>query len=352
MKLSYKWIGWGAVTGAIVILSTGCSLLGSGNKLSIDPPPAGYETSANAGGQAVAVSAKPTEVKDAQQTTVYLKDSYGFIAPVTLALPKTTAVATQALQYMVDGGPVSGLLPEGFTAPLPKGTKLTMDVKDKIATVDFSKEFVDYNPQDERKMLEAITWTLTGFPEIEQVQIKVQGAVVKEMPQDGTPIDEPLSRAMGINLQKGQGVDYGRSTPVTLYFLNQENPDYHYYVPVTRLIERTDNIAKAVVDQLIQGPGESESKGLISALTSTLELKSDIKIDGDVATVNFSEKLLGEDQKAPAEALQAVVLSLTENTVASKVQIQVNGNVKFTSNDQKIYSSPVSRPDHLNPVKM
>jgi germination protein M len=348
----YKWIQWGAVTGAAVLLASGCSMLGLGQKTQIDPPPAGYDGTASASAKAVPASAAPADVKDAMPTTVYLKDENGFIAPVTLALPKSQSVAAQALQYMVDGGPVGGLLPEGFSAPLPKGVKLSVDVKDKLATVDFSQEFVDYNPQDERKILEAITWTLTGFPAIQQVQLKVQGKLLKEMPQDGTPLDEPLSRAMGINIEKGEGVDYGRSTPVTLYFLNKTNPDYQYYVPVTRLVERTDNIAKAVIDQLIRGPGEAESRGLISALPPSLELKSDVKIDGDVATVNFSDQLLGEDKKAPAEALQSVVLSLTENTGASKVQIEVNGETKVTSTDSQSYSKPVTRPDHLNPVKM
>ncbi|KIL40285.1 hypothetical protein SD70_14410 [Gordoniibacillus kamchatkensis] len=348
----YKWIQWGAVTGAFVLLASGCSMLGLGQKSQIDPPPAGTDGGTAPNVSAVQASAKPVDVKNSMQTTVYLKDRNGFIAPVTLPLPKSPSVATTALQYMVDGGPVADLLPEGFTAPLPKGVKLSVDVKDKLATVDFSKEFVDYNPQDERKMLEAITWTLTGFPSIQQVQVKVQGTLLKEMPQDGTPLDEPLTRAMGINIEKGQGVDYGRSTPVTLYFINKSNQNYPYFVPVTRLIQRTDDIAKAVIDQLIQGPGDDASKGLVSALAPSLELKSDVKIDGEVATVNFSDKLLGEDKKAPADALQSVILSLTENTGAAKVQIQVNGDTKVTSTDAQSYAKPVTRPDHLNPAPM
>lgn len=349
----YKWIQWGAVTGAVVLLASGCSMLGLGQKSQIDPPPAGYDGTATATVQTQEVSAKPTEIKDAQQTTVYLKDSSGYIAPVTLGLPKSQAAAALALQYMVDDGPVKSLLPAGFTAPLPKGTKMTVNVKDNAATVDFSKEFLSYNPQDERKMLEAITWTLTGFPAIQQVKLTVQGNALKEMPENATPLDEPLTRAMGINIEKGEGVDYGQSTPVTLYFVNQTNPNYKYYVPVTRLVKRTDNVAKSVIEQLIQGPGTtSSSRGLISALAPSLELKSDVKIEGEVATVNFSDKLLGEEKKAPADALQEVVLSLTENTGASSVQIQVNGDVKVTSTDAKSYSKPVTRPDHLNPVKM
>jgi germination protein M len=349
----YKWIQWGAVTGAVVLLASGCSTLGLGQKTQIDPPPAGYDSTATATVQTKEVTAKPADIKDAQQTTVYLEDANGYVAPVTLALPKSQAAAAQALQYMVEGGPVQDMLPSGFAAPLPKGTKMTVNVKDNTATVDFSKEFLSYNAQDERKMLEAITWTLTGFPSISQVKLTVQGNPLKEMPENATPLDEPLTRAMGINIEKGDGVDYGQSTPVTLYFVNQTDPNYKYYVPVTRLVKRTDNVAEAVIEQLIQGPSvTASSRGLISVLPPSLELKNDVKIQGDVATVNFSDQLLGEEKKAPAEALQEVVLSLTENTGATSVQIEVNGDTKVTSTDSKSYSKPVTRPDHLNPVIM
>jgi germination protein M len=353
----YKWIQWGAVTGAIVLLTSGCSILGSGQKTQIDPPPAGYGEAATAGVQTIDAgttgAAGPADSKNLQQTTLYFKDGNGYVAPVTMGLPKNASAAKQALQYLAEDGPEKNMLPKGFTALLPKGTQVKgLDVKDKLATVDFSKEFLNYNAQDERKILEAITWTLTGFPNIQQVQLRVEGKALKEMPEGATPLDEPLSRAMGINLEKAEGVEYGQSTPVTLYFVNQSNPNYEYYVPVTRLVKRTDNVAKAVIEQLIKGPGEGESKGLTAVITPTTELKEDVKVENGLATVNFSDKLLGPDKKAPSEALQTVVLSITENTGASKVQIEVNGDAKITSTDSQNYSKPVTRPVYVNPVKM
>jgi germination protein M len=144
-------------------------------------------------------------------------------------------------------------------------------------------------------------------------------------------------------------VDYGQATPVTLYFLNQNNENYKYYVPVTRMIKRTDNVAKAVVDELIKGP--DPKKGLAAVLNNTAEVKN-VKESEGLITVDFSEKLLGADKKASGEGLQSVILSLTENTGVPKVQITVNGDVKVSSTDQQSYSKPVSRPTHVNPTKM
>ncbi len=73
----------------------------------------------------------------------------------------------------------------------------------------------------------------------------------------------------------------------------------------------------------------------------------------DIITVNFSDKMLGPDHKAPAEALRAVVLSLTENAgAATKVQILVNGKADVSTTDNQSYAKPVSRPQAVNQIKL
>jgi germination protein M len=345
---SYNWIRWAAVTGMVMLIASGCSILGEKDaKQSIDPPPAGADAVNVQDVSAVAKSA------DLMRVTIYAKDGKGFVAPITIHLPKTEAIAKKALEYMVDGGPGQSMLPEGFSELIPQKTEIKAIniLKDsKTAVVDFSRQFTDYNAQDERKILEAITWTLTGFPNVEKVQLWVEGKALKEMPVAGTPLDEPLSRMMGINLEKQKGVEYGHSTPVTLYFLSQNNANYQYYVPVTRLVQRTDNIAQAVIDQLIAGP--EQNTGLAAVMTPGAELKKLQKAD-DVITVDFSDKLLGPDKKAPAQALEAVVLSLTENADAgTKVQVMVDGSVKVSATDNQNYAQPVGRPKYVNEVKL
>ncbi|MCS7458767.1 GerMN domain-containing protein [Paenibacillus doosanensis] len=345
----YRWTRWAAVTGIVVLLTSGCSALGTKEKSqSIDPPPTGADAGAD-----TAKAVMAPAIQNPAPVTVYARDTNGLVAPVSLNVEKSVEVAKKALEAMVEDGPSASQLPAGFTALLPKGTtvKGINVVKDQqMAIVDFSKEFTDYNLQDERKILEAVTWTLTGFSAIDKVQIRVEGKDLKEMPVGGTPLDEPLSRAMGINLEKPEGVDYGQSTPVTLYFLGQNQDNYKYYVPVTRLVKRTDNVAQAVVEQLIAGP--DEKKGLSAVMTPGAELKQ-VNMAGDVITVDFSDKVLGPDKKAPADALKAVVLSLTENEGAqTKVQITVNGDAKVSASDDQSYTKPVSRPTTINPQKM
>lgn len=343
----YKWIRWAAAVGMVALLASGCSPLGKKEQSQqIDPPPAGAD--------AMATSGKVSQtMANPMQVTVYAKDEKGFVAPIAVQVEKSQGAARKALEYMVDGGPVQGRLPAGFTSLLPKGTEIkgiNIVEDQKLAIVDFSKMFADYNLQDERKIMEAVTWTLTGFPSVEKVQLRVEGKPLKEMPVGGTPLDEPLTRAIGINVEKPESVEYGQSTPVTLYFLNQNQENYSYYVPVTRLVPRTDNVAEAVIRQLIAGP--DQKKGLVAVMAPGAEL---LKVDKteELITVNFSDKMLGPDKKAPAEALKAVVLSLTENTnAAAKVQILVNGDAKVSATDNQSYAKPVSRPQTVNQLKL
>src|SRR5699024_402390 len=55
---------------------------------------------------------------------LYLIDADGMVAPQTVELPKSEQVATQAMEYLVKGGPVTDILPNGFEAVLPQGTEI------------------------------------------------------------------------------------------------------------------------------------------------------------------------------------------------------------------------------------
>src|SRR5699024_8642971 len=57
---------------------------------------------------------------------LFLLDKNGMVAPQILQLPEREdkEVAAQALEYLVKGGPVTSLLPNGFQAVLPEGTEV------------------------------------------------------------------------------------------------------------------------------------------------------------------------------------------------------------------------------------
>lgn len=368
MEQKYRQVSWISrvmVVGLIVVLASGCSLLKSkGESKSIDPPPLNANlanenvTGASAIANTEATNLDKTNTTDAKtgtaQVTLYFKDANGYVAPISMNLPSKVQIAQEALEYLVEDGPAQALLPAGFTGLLPKGTQvkgINIVPDQKLAIVDFSESFASYNTQDERKIMEAVVWTLTGFPTIDQVQFRLEGKTMSEMPVDGTPLGEPLSRAMGINLEVAPGVNVGQATPVTLYFHNETTAQFEYFVPVTRMINRTDQPYAAVMKQLVQGP--LDNNGLTATLTAATKVATvQQSEDKQLVTVDLTNDSADSSAAITPEALEAIVLSLTESSGAAMVQFTVNGEKKALAQDSPIYSKPVSRPTHVNPLKL
>ncbi len=338
------------ILSAIIFIATGCSLWKSADTTGgpIDPPPEemqrwadelteaddGEVSLSDADGQTMAV-------------TVYVLDPNGYVVPFGIDVPATEGIAREALKYMVRGGPVEALLPEGFAPLLPEGTEvLGMNIKpEKRAIVDFSESFTHYDPKWERKILEAVVYTLTDFDSIDEVQLWVNGRVLKEMPLLGTPLEEYVGRNIGINLESTDGLHLSRSTPVTVYFQGETIDHRSYLVPVTRLVPLTEDRGRASMEQLLKGPSSSTLLAPV-ALPDTRILK--LSQQEDIVDVYFADPTLESGEALPASFLQSVVLSLTENTDASRVRIHIDGQTSVIGTDERDYSHPVTRPNRIN----
>lgn len=280
---------------------------------------------------------------------LYLIDSDGMVVPQTLTLPKTESLMKQSLEYLVVEGPLQELLPSGFRGVIPAGTEVEVNhlKEDKLAIANFSAEFGDYNPDDEKRIFEAITWTLTQFPEVEEVKIEIDGIELDKMPQNETPIVGNLTRADGINLDSSGVVDFTNSEDLTLYFLSSyENQSY--YVPVTRRIENVDNAIASAVDELINGPAAMMTN--LTGLSPEIQLLEDPElVDGEVV-LNFNEAIqaaAGEEMVIPQTVLESLALTLTEQMGIEKVSIQVNGEAGVQSESGQEVEE-VTRPTMLN----
>ncbi len=287
--------------------------------------------------------------EDTVQRELYLLDKNGLVVPQTVTVPKTVEVAKQALEYLVDGGPITEMLPNGFRAVLPAGTMINgVNLKDDTIVVDFSKEFENYNAEDEMKILQAITYTLTQFENIKKVKIQINGYDQTNMPVNGTPINEGTSRANGINFDNGDVVDVVNSKAVTLYFLGQ-NGDNTYFVPVTKRIAKNENNSyAAIVKELIKGP--NASSGLYTELHDDIALLEEPTYKNGVVTLNFNEGILSSLQGTALSQniLNELVFSLTEQQGVESVAIKVNGEEKLINESGQEISAPVSRPKSVN----
>ncbi|MFD2116511.1 GerMN domain-containing protein [Paenibacillus yanchengensis] len=377
MKQS-KWLRHAVLVMLLVlpVLLAGCGIFSKEGK-AIDPPQvemeereelqqqpseeqqrgneAGKEGEAGANEQPTTGAVEENDqAKGNEQTTVYLKDQNGYVAPISIpvAIEEGVELGQRTLELMVDNGQYASLLPEDFRALIPQGTEVLqyrLDPQTNVAQVDFSESFANYNDQDERSILEAITWSLTSLPGVQGVELYHEGAKLAEMPMAGYPLDEPLTREMGINVELASGVSYTNSYPVTLYFSALTYYDEQYYVPVTRLIERADSAAEAAMEQLIVGP--QNKKDLLAVLLPDMAVSSIAQQDG-VLTVDLENTTFATDEKIPGEMMDAILLSLFENTNAQSVQVKLNGQSDIVDDRNKTYSEPVARPEQVNAIKL
>ncbi|OAT87102.1 GerMN domain-containing protein [Desulfotomaculum copahuensis] len=107
--------------------------------------------------------------------TLYFGEDQGYLVPVKKETTGAPAVARAAMQELCRGpAPGSGLNPT-----IPPGTTLrNINIKDGLATVDFSRELKTRHgggSTEELLTVYSIVDTLTRFPSVRRVQILVDG---------------------------------------------------------------------------------------------------------------------------------------------------------------------------------
>lgn len=119
-----------------------------------------------------------------------------YLVPEVHQVPRSEASAKTALELLI-----SAPTRKDVMSPVPAGTVVrNFSIKNHIAYVDFNEKIVKNNiggSASELLLIGAIVNTLTEFPEIEKVQILVNGAVIETI-AGHVDVSEPLSRSPSI----------------------------------------------------------------------------------------------------------------------------------------------------------
>ena len=358
---------WATVVLLIPLLSA-CSSAGGksgSDSAAVDPPPAPVEqamlAASGEGQEAWPTIAQPSAVQEVPEhaVTVYLKDEQGYLAPMTLRLdeegPEATesvqAAAETALSWLTQSAERQSQLPEGFTAILPEALKavsVKLDTDSGTAAIDFAAPLPELPAAQERQLLEALVWSMTELPGIDKVTLTTGGKPIRSLPASGLPAPEVLTRGIGINVEQSQGVQPSRAMGVTLYFSATTPGGDGYFVPVTRLIERSDDRMKAAMNELIKGPAKTSALQPVLLPGITVD-----QLAPQAGSVNIS--LLDEGwspaNAVPSAMMQAIVLTMTEVSDTPSVKVAINGDDSFEDSDQRTYDRPVNRPVVVNMLK-
>jgi germination protein M len=256
--------------------------------------------------------------------TLYFLDASNtlFVPQTRLArvpeTPGAVELAQAALRELVRG-PLNG---SGLNAAVP-GNVQVLGVNQVSDTLVVNLDTGGDTLGDDA--IRAIALTLTDLPGLAtaRVQVQVNGANVGLGDSD-----EPLRR-FAFNVENPLGLNEsfsaGEASFLPLYYVNDATGEY---ARVTRLVPRTQGVARATVTELLRGPGSQYAGRLSQPIPQGTELIN-IYFDNEAApgtlVINLSAPFAqASDRQA---ALETLVLSLTSNSLPTveRVDVRVDG---------------------------
>lgn len=272
-------------------------------------------------------------------STIYLVDRNNYVARTSIPSCKCEGVdkAKDLVEGLIIDGNKSSIIPNGFRSIIPPSVRiLNLSLDNSILTIDFSKDILDVSEREEKKMLEAIIYTLTSIEGIDKIIIKVEGEVLNNLPNSGESLPSVLDKSYGIN-KTYDLVNTSDIDSYTLYYVNKYNNN-EYYVPVTRYVNSkiTDPI-KVIIKELSSSP--IYETNLMSYLNSEAKLIS-YDLSEDTLKLNFNSLLLSDvDKKSILEEV-IYTISLSMDNIYNDLK-----EVSFWVDDEEIY---VMKMDELN----
>lgn len=298
---------------------------------------------------AAACSDKSTvKAQAAKSSTIKLKVYFvknEKLVAVDRYVPRTNMVGTASLKSLLVG-PTAAEQKAGFSTAIPAGTKLRgLSIKNKVATVDLTGKFATGGGTlSMYQRLGQIVYTITQFPTVDSVKIRLDGKDLRALGGEGLLIPSPIDRAAYAKLIKG--ASGGTVTPThsnfKVYFVKDEK-----LVGQKRTVSYTPAVGRAAVTALLAGPTQAEkNQGLATAVPANVKINS-LNIKNKVAIIDLSSQFAsGGGSLSMYLRLGQLVYTLTEFPTVDRVELKLDGKtVKALGGEGLLLNGPLSRAD-------
>lgn len=213
-------------------------------------------------------------------------------------------------------------LPDGLTGILSEKTKLLhSSLEQGVLTLDFNDAFLEIDRSLEERMVEAIVYSVTSFPDITSVMIQVNGSPLTKLPQTGKILPEKLTRDFGINkVYEYTALDGIKKVSISYLTLVD---DTYYVVPVTKYVNDTREKIQIIVENL--SSNYIYQPNLTSFLDQDAELLNYQLIDSDATMIlDFNDCLFDSNNQVLEEVIYTVASSVFDNYDVEEVSFRVN----------------------------
>ncbi len=262
---------------------------------------------------------------------IYMVNKDNYVARTMVLLNETDleTKVREILEYLIIGGKKESNVPNGFRSIIPSGTEIkSIEIKEGLLKINFSKELLEIDKELEEKMLESIVYSLTSINEIKGILIYVEGDLLTVLPKNKINLPSILTRDIGINKVYNL-IDTKDIVSTTVYYIGENNDNY-YYVPVTKIENNSSDKIKIIIDELSSGP--TFENNLMSFLNVNTELLN-YEIKDKSMYLTFNDYILNsiENKNILEEVLYTICLSIEDNYDVEEVV--------FILNDEEISKS-------------
>lgn len=268
-------------------------------------------------------------------SAIYLIDKYDNISRTTISVDNSNVInrAKDLIEGLTINGKKQDKLPNGFEGLVPHGTKLiAISLHDGLMKIEFSKEFNNVKIDQEEKLIEALTYTLTSISGVDRIEIYVVGNKLEYLPNSKKKLPKYLDKSYGINKQYEITTLNNLDKYIVYYVMNYD--DSVYYTPITKYVnnESQDKV-KIIIDEL--ATSLSYQSNLMSYLDSNIKLL-DYEIIDKTIKLDFNELILSDitSNLILEEVMYTIGLSLMDELSLEKVIFMVN-NQEISTFSQK-----------------
>ena len=263
-----------------------------------------------------------------ESNIIYLKDSNNYVSRVSTVLTSKTNL--DKIKEMIEILTIDSnkYIREGFNKVIPKNTKLlNVSLEDQLVKLNFSKELLNVDLNNEEKMIEAIVYSITSLDNINYVSIYVEGNILNKLPNSNKKLNTILDRTIGIN-KEFNITNITDTSKTTIYYISKYD-DYYYYVPVTKVMNNDISKIEVIIKELTSS--KMLNTNLMSYLNSNTELLSYNETD-KALLLNFNDSILTDinTNNILEEVTYSINLSIEDNYDINEVLYYVNDKIVST----------------------
>ncbi len=223
-------------------------------------------------------------------------------------------------------------LPKNFKPIIPQNTKiLSLSLENNLLKIDFSKEFLNIPKDQEEKLIESITYTLTENKNIKEIMIFIEGAKLEYLPQNNIKLPSTLTRDFGIN--KVYDITSIKDISKTTIYYIGKSEDLVYYIPVTKIDNNQNNKIEIIIEELKSSP--TYETNLLSYLASSVKLLNYETLENSI-NLTFNNEIFSDfnDKNILEEVKYSISLSIKDSIHVEEVNFLVDGEIISTFSEK------------------